>query len=162
MHDTTQQAIALLRSLDARLDLRLDHQEEFSCIHLPPAAGADYRFVLYIHADGEPQIAAVVADGDPDSYFWSWPFEEPEFATHAERERDFLSAVRRLVTGRSRIRQKRGWLFTHFRCELEANGTWSRVGPSQAGLRSSFKPPPTSTKVAFYESAPLIPNLSPS
>jgi hypothetical protein len=156
MHETADLVMDLLRSLDPSLDLRIEETESHSAIHLPPSQGADYRFVLYIHEDGEPQIAAVVVDGDPESYFWYWPFEEPEFSSVEERHREFLVAVKDLLGNRTRIRQKRGWLNTHFRCEIENGETWSRVGPTMAGLKWSFKPPPTEEKVVFYQSPPLV------
>jgi len=156
MHETADQALALLRSLDPDLDVRLDDQESFCAIHLPPAPRAEYRFTLYIHEDGEPQVGAVLVDGDSEAYFWYWPFEEPDFTSAAQRQSEFLSAVHQLLTSRSRIRQKRGWLNTHFRCEVEVGGAWSRVGPLMSGLKASFKPPPSDQKVTFYESRALV------
>ena len=156
MREIVELVMDLLRSLDPSLDIRLDESETLCSIHLPPAGRADYRFVLYFHRDGEPQVAAIVVDGDPEAYFWYWPFEEPDFSSAAERQREFLRAVRQLLTSRTRIRQKRGWLNTHFRCEVESDGTWSRVGPLMSGLKGSFVPPPTERKVVFYESAALV------
>ena len=107
MHETADHALAVLRSLYPDLDVRIDQQESCCAVHLPPARHADYRFTLYIHEDGEPQIGAVLIDGDPEAYFWYWPFEEPDFDSPAERQSEFLSAVHQLLTSRSRIRQKR-------------------------------------------------------
>ena len=156
MHGTADQALALLRSLDPDLDVRLDQHESFCAVHLPPARDAQYRFVLYIYEDGEPQIAAALVDGDPEAYFWYWPFEEPDFDSPEERQSEFLSAVHQLLTSRSRIRQKRGWLNTHFRCEVESGDGWSRAGPFMSGLKGSFKPPRADQKVTIYESPALV------
>jgi len=156
MHETADHVLALLRSLDFDLDVRLDLQDSFCAIHLPQARDADYRFIIHVYEDGEPQIGAVLVDGYPEAYFWYWPFEEPDFDSPDRRRSEFLSAVRRLLTSRSRIRQKRGWLTTEFRCEVKSGEGWSRAGPSLSGLKWGCKPPPTEQKVTFYESPSLV------
>jgi hypothetical protein len=156
MHETATRAISLLRQLDPKLDVRLEQRESFCAIHLPAAPQGEYRFVLYVYDDGEPQLSATLVDGDPNAYFWYWPFEEPDYDTRTERERAFLSAVKELVTSRTRIRQKRGLLSTHFRCEVQRGSDWSQAGPFMAGSRWGFRPPPITGKLAYYESPALI------
>ena len=156
MHETATQTISMLRSLDPELDIRLEQHESFCAIHLPAAPCAEYRFVLYVHDDGEPQVCASLIDGDPDAHFWYWPFEEPDYDTQSEREEAFLAAVHELVTLPTRIRQKRGLLNTQFRCEVQRATGWSRAGPFMAGLRWGTKPPPIKKQVVYYESPALI------
>ncbi len=156
MHETATRAISLLRALDPDLDVRLEQQETFCAIHLPAAPHGEYRFSLYVHDDGEPQVCATLVDGDPEAYFWSWPFEEPDYDNQSDREKAFLSAIQELVTSPTRIRQKRGLLNTHFRCEVQRASAWSRAGPFMAGLRWGTKPPPIMGKVVYYKSPTLI------
>jgi hypothetical protein len=156
MHETATHTISLLRTLDSDLDVRVEQHESFCAIHLPAAPGADYRFILYVHDDGEPQVGATLIDGDPEAYFWHWPFEDPDYSSHSEREQAFLTAVQELVTSPTRIRQKRGLLNTTFRCEVHRASGWSRAGPFIAGLRWGTKPPPTRARVVDYEAPALI------
>lgn len=155
MQETAKRTISSILSLDPDLDVRLDHQQSFCAIHLPAAPRAEYRFVLYIYDDGEPQICAILVR-DPEAYFWYWPFEEPDFDTPAERECAFLAAVRQLLTSPTRIRQKRSLLNTHFRCEVRDVDAWSLVGPFISGLKWGTNAPLIKTKVVYYKSPALI------
>ena len=154
MHATVTRAISLIRSLAPELDVRVEGIDAYCLVHLPLPLGAEYGFRLYVYDDGEPQVCARLVDGDPDADFWCWPFEEPDFDSHAEREGAFLDGVREL-TSRSRIIQQRGLLTTTFRCQVERHGKWSMIGDAVGYLRWSTKPPPTKRRVTCYRSPAL-------
>jgi hypothetical protein len=156
IHETATHTISLILTLDPDLDVRLEQQQTFCAIHLSAARHAAYRFILYVYDDGESQVGVTLVDGDPEAYFWYWPFEESDYGSQSEREQAFLKAVRELLTSRTRIRRKRGLLNTHFRCEVLRASGWSRVGPFMAGLRWGTKPPPTESRAVYYESPALI------
>jgi hypothetical protein len=122
-------------------------------IHLPAPVGADYRFTLWL-GDGEKQISARLASNEA-AYFWYRPFEEAEFRSADELGKAFLEAVEQIVRHNTRIEQKRGWLFNHFKCEYEsATRGWKRVY-AHSGLRW-IRAPKIAGRSHTYHSPPLI------
>ena len=156
MHETATNAISFLRTLDAGLEFQLEQQESFCAVHLPAAQSGDYRFTLYVYDDGEPQVCATVLDGDPGASFWSWPFEDPDYRSPSEREKAFFRAVQDLLTSTTRISQKRGLLFTSFRCEVLRGDQWTEIGPTMSYWRWGKFLIPATAKSVIYESPALI------
>lgn len=110
--------------------------------------GAEYRFLVYVYPDGEPQISAERLSS-PAAYFWYYSFELADFASHREQADTFLSELGRLLSSASRIVETQGWLFRSYECLLEQAGSWSRFGPHLALLaprlrrrRRVFRSPP--------------------
>jgi hypothetical protein len=95
-------------------------------IELPPPAGADYRFTLWL-GSGEKQISTRLLNSDKSSYFWYQPFEEAEFRSADRLNKAFLEAVEVIMRHNTRIEQKRGPFFNHFKCEYESASGWKRL-----------------------------------
>jgi hypothetical protein len=102
-------------------------------ILLPVPAGADYGFILWLGA-GEKQISARLLTADERSYFWYMPFEEPDYRSADQLTEAFLSTTEKIIRHNTRIEQKRGLLFTHFKCEFESPMGWRKVY-GHSGLR---------------------------
>jgi hypothetical protein len=83
-------------------------------IDLPPATGNDYCFTLWL-GSGEKQIAARLLNADKSSYFWYRPFEDAEFRSAERLDKAFREAVEVIMRHNTRIEQKRGLLFNHFK-----------------------------------------------
>jgi hypothetical protein len=95
-------------------------------IELPPPAGADYCFTLWLGRD-EKQISARLLKSDQSSYFWYRPFEEAEFRSARRLNEAFLEAVELIMLHNTRIEQKRGLFSNHFKCEYESASGWKRL-----------------------------------
>jgi len=95
-------------------------------IELPPPAGADYRFILWL-GSGERQISARLLTSDEASYFWYRPFEQAEFRSAERLDKAFIDAVEVIMRHNTRIEQKRGWFFNYFKCEYESESGWTRL-----------------------------------
>jgi hypothetical protein len=95
-------------------------------IDLPPATGADYCFTLWL-GSGEKQITARLLNADKSSYFWYRPFEDAEFRSAERLDKAFREAVEVIMRHNTRIEQKRGLLFNHFKCEYESASGWKRL-----------------------------------
>jgi hypothetical protein len=105
-----------------------------AAIRLPPADGADYRFVFSRERTGEHCISVELVDGAAgpvDSHLWylHQPFDLQEFGEcAAQLAAAFRSAVQELVHVRTRIRQERGWLVWKVYLEREAApDSWAPV-----------------------------------
>lgn len=83
-------------------------------IELPPPAGADYRFVLWL-GSGEKQISARLPASEEAANFWYRPFEEAEFGSAEQLTKAFIEVVELIMRHNTRIEQKRGLLFNHFK-----------------------------------------------
>ena len=95
-------------------------------IELPPPAGADYCFILWL-GSGEKQISARLLNADKPSYFWYRPFEDAEFRSAEQLDKAFLEAVEVIIRHNTRIEQTRGLFFNHFKCEYESESGWKRL-----------------------------------
>ena len=95
-------------------------------IEMPPPAGADYCFTLWL-GSGEKQISARLLNADKSSYFWYRPFEDAEFRSAEQLDKAFLEAVEVIIRHNTRIEQKRGLFFNHFKCEYESASGWKRL-----------------------------------
>src|SRR5205814_2220665 len=87
-------------------------------IRLPFPASADYSFTLWL-GDVEKQISARLLTADERTYFWYMPFEEPDYPSAERLTEALLSTAESIIRHNTRIEQKRGLLFTHFKCEYE-------------------------------------------
>jgi len=120
-------------------------------IELPPPEGADYRFILWL-GSGEKQISARLLTSDETTHFWYRPFEDAEFRSAEQLDKAFLETVEVIMRHNTRIEQKRGLLFNHFKCEYETASGGSRVyghsgvrwigAPKIAGRRHVYQFPP--------------------
>jgi hypothetical protein len=61
-------------------------------IHLPPAAGAEYRFTLWSGC-GEKQISARLLTADETTHFWYMPFEKGAFRSAEQLNKALLDAL---------------------------------------------------------------------
>jgi hypothetical protein len=128
-------------------------------IHLPPAAGAEYRFTLWSGCV-EKQISARLLTADETADFWYMPFESASFRSAAQLNKALLDALEVIMRHNTRIEQKRGFLFEHFKCENESASGWNRLdGVSYLRLIPALK---TLGKKNIYHSPPLVPDVAPS
>jgi hypothetical protein len=95
-------------------------------IELPPPAGADYCFTLWL-GSGEKQISARLLNAEKYWYFWYRPFEDAEFRSAERLDKAFLETVEVILRHNTRIEQKRGLFFNHFKCEYESASGWKRL-----------------------------------
>lgn len=131
----------LLRQLDSSLEYHLVAHPESDHIVLPPAPGADYQFEVGVErgGDGEPQIhATFVAPHDHSKASWYWPCEMQDYASVEERDSDYLSTLEKILTHRTRILHKRGFLFDSFICQCDEAHGWERIGPSMFIFRGTL------------------------
>jgi hypothetical protein len=125
-------------------------------LELPPAHGADYFFCLWFYPDGERQIGAKLVEVSDDArYFWYRPFELAEFRdSNEDLVNVFCEQLDALITHETRIIQRKGWLFWHFRCDYRASGNWKCLYRHSA-LRGGFKPAPIKGRKRVYGSPAL-------
>ena len=130
-----------------------------AAIRLPPADGADYRFVFSREHTGDHHIRVELlngAAGPADSDLWRLyqTFELEEFdQSPAQLAAAFRSDVEELVHARTRIRQQRGWLVWRLYLEREAapdNWTlvyscafmrWRHIATPDGAFRTYHAPP---------------------
>lgn len=121
-------------------------------IHLPTPPDADYQFTLWF-GGGEKQISARLPS-DRTAYFWYRPFEEAEFRSTHESSKAFLEVVALIIRHNTRIQQKCGWFFNHFKCEYESESGWKRIY-AHSGLRW-IRAPKISGRLHTYRSSRLV------
>lgn len=127
-------------------------------IDLPTAAGAEYRFTLWSGC-GEKQISARLLTGDKTATFWYMPFEKAAFRSAEQLDKALLDALELIMGHNTRIEQKRGFLFEHFKCEYESASGWKRLdGVSFLRLIPALK---TLGRTHVYQSPPLVPDVAP-
>jgi hypothetical protein len=127
-------------------------------IHLPPAAGAEYRFTLWSGC-GEKQISARLLTGDETAPFWYMPFERAAFRSAEQLNEALLDALKLIMRHNTRIEQKHGFLFEQFKCEYESASGWKRLdGVSYLRLIPALK---TLGRKHVYQSPPLVPDVAP-
>ena len=122
-------------------------------ILLPHPARADYRFTLWL-GSGEKQISAQLLNADESAGFWYMPFEKAAFRSVEQLDKQFLETVELLVRYTTRIEQRRGVFFNHFKCEYESGVGWKRVYGCSS-LRW-IRAPKTKTGRQVYLSPPLM------
>ena|ERR1700692_3401003 len=127
-------------------------------IHLPAAAGAEYRFTLWLSC-GEKQISARLLTAHETADFWHMPFEKAAFRSAAQLNKALLDAVELIMRHNTRIEQKRGFVFEHFKCEYESASGWKYLnGVSYLRLIPALK---TLGRKHVYQSPPLVPDVAP-
>jgi hypothetical protein len=127
-------------------------------IHLPTAAGAEYRFTLWSGC-GEKQISARLLTADETAHFWYMPFEKAAFRSAEQLNKTLLDALELIMRHNTRIEQKRGFLFEHFKCEYESASGWKRLdGVSCLRLIPALK---ALGRKHVYQSPPLVPDVAP-
>lgn len=122
-------------------------------IELPPPVGADYCFTLWL-GSGEKQISARLLNAEKSLYFWYRPFEDAEFRSAERLDKEFLETVEVIIRHNTRIEQKRGLFFNHFKCEYESASGWKRVYGHSA-LRW-IRAPRVTGRLRIYKSPRLI------
>ena len=139
------------------VESRGDSQKNFIRLDLPAAASAQYSFRLWFYEDRDREISAqpLQQNGDHD-YFWYRAFELAEFGgSEGDLVKEFCRQLQVLLTHETRIVQRKGLLFWHFRCEYLRGEKWETVS-SQSTLRlGNFKPRPINGKQHVYQSGPL-------
>jgi hypothetical protein len=126
-------------------------------LDLPAAPGAEYFFQLWFYEGGERHIRAELMQhrGD-DTYFWYRPFERAEFrGSEEDLVNEFCEVLEALLVHETRIVQRRGWLFWHFRCEYRAAEMWKGVYAHSAFRCGRFKTPQISGRTRVYHSAAI-------
>jgi hypothetical protein len=125
-------------------------------LDLPPAHGADYFFRLWFSSDERQISAKLIENSDDTKYFWYRPFELAGFRDSMDDlVRTFCEDLEALTTHETRIIQRKGWLFWHFRCEYCISGNWKYLYRHSA-LRGVFKPPQIKGRRRVYGSAALL------
>jgi hypothetical protein len=132
----------------------LSRKESFGRLDLPPALGADYFFQVWLYGDVERQISARPTNvGGNSSYFWHRPFDElvEQPGSREDLINAFCTVLKKLLTHRTRIVQRKGWLFWHFRCEYYEGDAWKLIYRHSA-FRGGAKPPQISGSRRVYQS----------
>jgi hypothetical protein len=68
---------------------------------------------------------------------------------------EFCEELEALLIHETRIVQRKGWLFWHFRCEYRTGEKWKGVCSHSAFRGGRFKPPPIKGTRRVYHSAPI-------
>lgn len=131
--------------------------EEFAELDLPTPYAAEYFFRLTFYSGVERQISAVLTEPPGDyTYFWYLPYELSAFRFAGETlMRKFLEELEALLTHDTRIIQRCGRLFWHFRCEYRAAGHWEKFYQHSALKALKFAVPPIQGKEHIYRAARL-------
>jgi hypothetical protein len=134
-----------------------DIREKIARLDLPTALGAEYFFRLWFYEGGERQISAhLIQRPSDDTYFWYRPLEMGEFnGSEDNLVSEFCAELEALLTHETRIVQRKGWLFWHFRCEYRAEEKWKSVCSHSAFRGGRFKPPRIKGRRRIYHSAPI-------
>ena len=134
----------------------LSRKESFGRLDLPTALGGDYFFQIGLHGDVERQISARPTNiGRDDScYFWYRPFDElvEQPGSREDLINAFSNMLKTLLTHKTRIVQRKGWLFWHFRCEYYEGDAWKMIYRHSAFRGGGFKPPQISGNRRVYQS----------
>ena len=134
-------------------------RENFGRLDLPAARGADYFFQVWLYEDMERQITAkLTADVDGDNkYFWHRPFDElvEQPGSREDLINAFCETLEKLLTRKTRIVQRKGWLFWHFRCECWEGETWNLIYRHFAFRGGKFKVPQIGGRRRVYQSDPV-------
>ncbi len=123
---------------------------------LPRPVGADYT--IYADTDegeGGVLIGALPTDAPEFTFFWHLPLESTLGDARGSLA-VLVAELRRLVQHRSRIIQTAGLLLWRFRCEVDEDGVWQRVGGTIACTRIFFMPPFAFTlrRLEYHSGAP--------
>ena len=139
------------------LEQQGNSRENISRLDLPTAPGAEYSFRLWFYEDGERQIGAQLIEPPSDeTYFWYRPLELAEFrGSEDDLVSKFCQVLEALLTHETRIVQRKGWFFWHFRCEYRAGDEWKSVYSHSAFRGGGFKPPHIKGRRRVYHSAPI-------
>jgi hypothetical protein len=141
----------------------LSRRESLGRLDLPPALGADYFFQVWLYGDVERQISARPTNaGDDSNYFWHRPFDElvEQPGSREELIDAFCDVLKTLLTRRTRVVQRKSWLFWHFRCEYSEGNAWKLVYRHFAFRGGKFKPPSISGRRRVYQSDAIALDLS--
>jgi hypothetical protein len=122
-------------------------------IDLPTAAGAEYRFILWLGGN-ERQISARLLTAEENAHFWYMPFEKLLGNSPQQLTKTFLDTVELIVRHKTRIEQKRGLFFNHFRCDYYSPNGWKRIYGLSA-LRW-IRVPKIKEQRHIYQSASLV------
>lgn len=130
--------------------------KSFGRLDLPLARSADYFFQIWLYGDMERQISAKLTQdisGD-GRYFWYRPFDElvEQPGSREHLISSFCDVLKTLLTFRTRIVQRKGWLFWHFRCEYCEADTWRVVYRHSAFRGGKFKVPQIKGSKRVYHS----------
>ena len=134
-----------------------DIREKIARLDLPPATGAEYFFRLWFYEGGDREISAVlIGHQNDDAYFWYRPLEMGE-SNESEDDlvSEFCEKLEALLTHETRVVQRKGWLFWHFRCEYYTGEKWKSVYGYSAFRGGRFKVPQIKGRKRVYHSAPI-------
>jgi hypothetical protein len=121
-------------------------------LELPVAKGGEYGFVLYEYKDSaERQVAARRLGASDEEYFWYAALEYGEAHVITEQYRELVTLV---LTRPTRIIQRKGLVFWHFRCEALTDGKWKRVSGNSV-LKGAGKVPMIAGRRQVYASPAL-------
>jgi hypothetical protein len=139
-------------------EAQTDAQKGIARLDLPIATGAEYFFRLSFHDGGERHISAqLIENRSAGTYFWYRPFELAEFRGSPEDlATEFCQELELLLTHETRIVQRKGWLFWHFRCEYLVGEKWKSLSSHLAFRRGRFKPPRIEGRERIYKSGPIV------
>src|SRR5271157_1172346 len=151
----------LLNGFKPILDPAKSPLDDFTRIDLPHASGAEYFFRLWFFEGGERQISAVLTQKQTDdTYFWYRPFELAEFrSSEGDLVDEFCKELEALLIHETRIVQRKGWLFWHFRCEYHARNAWENVYSHSALRTSNWNLPHIEGRIRVYHSGLIADKL---
>ena len=134
-----------------------DIGERLAKLDLPTAPGAEYFFRVWFHEDGERQISAhLIQHRSDDTYFWYRSLEMAEFnGSKDDLLIEFCEELEALLTHETRIVQRKGWIFWHFRCDYRTEEKWKSVCGHSAFRGGRLKPPKIKGRKQIYHSAPI-------
>jgi hypothetical protein len=162
--ETDAKISSLLKRIlgDGNVDIHPDEAkddigERFAKLDLPSAPGAEYFFRVWFHEDSELQISAhLIQHRSDDTYFWYRSFEMAEFnGSQDDLVTEFCEELEALLTHETRIVQRKGWLFSHFRCDYRTGEKWKSVCSQSAFRGGKFKTPKIMGRKQIYHSAAL-------
>jgi hypothetical protein len=136
---------------------KADTEEKIARVELPTAPGAEYFFRLWFFEGGERQISAqLIQHRNESTYFWYRPFEMAEVSgSEDDLVTEFCEELEALLTHETRIVQRKGWLFWHFRCDYREGEKWKRVYSHFAFRGGRFNPPQIKGRKRIYHSGPI-------
>ena len=135
-------------------EVAVEHLPRCTTIALPPAAGADYRFLVELFNQGGAILVAQPLSWALPAYFEFMDWDPAVFPSL--QAADVLTPVKQLVSHPTRVFSQRGWLRWRFTCEVFEGGAWSRIGAIITSSRGPAEAGQKKARVLTLSSPPLI------
>ena len=97
----------------------------YTVFHLAPPPAAEYAFNVCIYDDGEPQLGARLSALPDSQFFWTMPFETPDWRVIAARDAAFFETLACVLNHPTKVIQTRGLLWWRIWCEYKRDDAWT-------------------------------------